>query len=132
MPLNFFAGRIHFPKNFASRKSRGFLAGILFRQKIQVEIFDFSSCPRCFPEELQAGFDRRIEQKAANRNGLTQLVPAKPLNKLLEHHGERHAVHGVIRMSSGHKEFQSSGCSGQVTEQIVENLRKFRKLSLIR
>ena len=132
MPRVFRAARVHFTTKLASQKSRGFLAGILFRQKIQVEVFDFSSCPRCFPEELQAGFDRRIEQKAANRNGLTQLVPAKPLNKLLEHHGERHAVQGVIRMSSGHKEFQSSGCSGQVTEQIVENLRKFRKLSLIR
>ena len=132
MPRDFRAARIHFPTKLASRKSRGFLAGILFRQKIPIEVFDFCSCPRCFSQELKAGFDRRVKQETANRDGLTQFVPAKPLNKLLEHHGERHAVQGVIRMSSGHKEFQSSGCSGQVTEQIVENLRKFRKLSLIR
>lgn len=63
---------------------------------VQVEVFDFFSCPGGSPEEFQTRRDARIDLKAANIDQLSELLPAVPLDERVDDRGEGDTVQRIV------------------------------------
>ena len=60
--------------------------------------FDPLARPRCFAQERETGFHRRVELKAADGDASSHFAPAMPQDKLIENVLQRDAVQGIAGM----------------------------------
>ncbi len=69
-------------------------------KSMEVQRLNFCSCPGCFPQKTQAGFDAWIILETADADALAQFGPAIMLQKALQNDLKGESVKGIVGLFS--------------------------------
>jgi hypothetical protein len=84
-------------------------------QHEHIEILDFFTGPRCFPEKGETGFDAGVLLKTPNIDLLTQYLPPIGVDQFHEEFFEGDIVQGVVWLFGRHIGHSSSGGIASLT-----------------